>query len=229
MSEYQKSAGIFLLFLIIWFVLLVTIGDLNRPAWRDEVHFYNAIKLFGDSINIDNLKHYDEMSTPLPFILYALWGKTAGFDLSELRILSLIIALFSFIVFHRILYLNFKNLHLIFWGTVFLVIHPYIIGFSILIYTDITAIFFLLLTILGFIQKKTVLFTIGLCGAIMSRQYLVFIWGASLIYFSLELYTQNKKTSLKMLMGTIVSAIPYGLLVLLWKGTSPINAQKRFI
>src|SRR6266568_4671245 len=67
--------------------LIVCVIGLNHPTWGDEGHFIGTITSFGSDLSIAQLTNYPEVTTPLPFIVYALWGRAFGFDPFHLRIL----------------------------------------------------------------------------------------------------------------------------------------------
>jgi hypothetical protein len=91
-DNYRPSFIYFLIAFIIFESIVVIAGDLNREPWGDEYHFVQTVKQFGTNFSIETLTHYNEMSGPLPFIIYSLWGRVFGFDLFILRLLSILIA-----------------------------------------------------------------------------------------------------------------------------------------
>ena len=229
MNSYRKSLLIFLTFFILIELSVIVAGSIVRPQWRlwhDEAHFYKTIQIFEHDISLDNLKHYQEMSTPLPFIIYALWGRLWEADIFHLRILSFLIALITCLVFHRILYLLFNGTKA-FWGTVFLSINPYMIGFSIFVFTDMMAILFLVLTLFFLIRKHLILFVLSMAAAILSRQYMIFFTFAVFIYSGL-VYLHSKDTkSLSLFISNLFAVVPMVLLIILWSGLSPINNLRK--
>lgn len=226
MTGYRKSLLAFLAFVILFEGFVIAVGDVRRPHWGDEWHFQNTIKRFGKEISLDTIKHYEEMSTPLPFIVYALWGRAFGFELHDLRWLSVIIAIITYLIFHRLLFLLLNSRRAVFWGAVFLAAHPYMIGFSIFVYTDMMAVLFLILCCLAHTGRRPVLFGLSMAMAILSRQYMAFLTIAAGLYYLLE-YVQSKKAfPLKMLISCLASTVPYWLLVALWGGISPDNSLR---
>ena len=106
-DPFKRSLLLLILVLIVYETILYMGVGLRQPTWADEHHFISTIEEFGEELSLRQLRTYNEMSTPLPFILYALWGKLVGFHLHQLRFFSLIIALFTFIYFF--LYLLFPG------------------------------------------------------------------------------------------------------------------------
>ncbi len=230
MSRYGKSIALFLAFVIVFQLAVILVGNFIRPEWGhwgDEWHFQNTIKQFGEEISLHNLRHYEEMSTPLPFLAYALWGKLVGFELFHLRILSLIMAVITYLVFHRLLFISIKDEKKVFWGAVLLVIQPYMIGFSIFVYTDMMAILFLLLAVLWHIRRRPILLGLCLVMAILSRQYMAFLVFGGGIYYLLEHITIKRRDSLTMLAAAVLSVVPYLILVFWWGGLSPDSSLRQ--
>lgn len=230
MSRYGKSIALFLAFVIVFQLAVILIGNLVRPDWGhwgDEWHFQNTIKRFGAEISLYNLRHYEEMSTPLPFLAYALWGKLVGFELFHLRILSLIMALLTYVVFHRLLFISIKDDKKVFWGAVLLVIQPYMIGFSIFVYTDMIAVLFLLLAVMWHIRRQPIFLGAYLALAILSRQYMAFLVIAGGLFYLLEYLVVKRKDSLAMLLATVLSVTPYLALAFWWGGFSPDSSMRQ--
>ncbi|UCE23307.1 MAG: glycosyltransferase family 39 protein [Candidatus Zixiibacteriota bacterium] len=233
MKQYRKSLVVFLAFIIVFELLVILVGDLARPSWShwsDEWHFQNTIKRFGNEISLYNLKHYEEMSTPLPFLIYALWGRLVGFDLFHLRMFSVIVALLTYVIFHRLLYVYLKDGLKAFWGAAFLAAQPYMIGLSIFVFTDMMAILLLLVTLYAHVKRKALLFGVFMALAILSRQYLAFLTLAAGIYYAVEFAHSRGKQSIRMLLACVISAIPFALLALWWGGPTPANTlQLRYL
>src|SRR5205823_686203 len=65
---------------------------IDRPLRADEPHFVGTIVQFGTTpLSLDLLAHYNEMSGPVPFVLYGAWGRLFGFDPQTLRLFSIIV------------------------------------------------------------------------------------------------------------------------------------------
>jgi len=230
MSSYGKSTALFLIFLFAFQLAVILVGDYIRPEWGhwgDEWHFQNTIKRFGEEISFDHLKHYEEMSTPLPFLIYALWGRLVGFELFPLRVLSLIIAVITYLVFHRLLYISIKDKKKVFWGAALLVVQPYMVGFSIFVYTDMMAILFLVLVVMCHFRRRPVLLGICLALAILSRQYMAFLVIAGGVYYLLEHFMTKRRVSLAMLVAAVISVGPFLALAFWWGGLSPDSSLRQ--
>ncbi len=225
MHDYKKSAFILFIIILLFETAVAIIGNIHtREPWGDELHFYNTILLFGNGITLDLITHYNEMSTPVPFIMYAWVGKLFGFELFKLRLFSILLAIITYLIFHRILFEKLTNKKLAFYGTLFLVIHPYMVGLSIFVFTDMPAIMFLLIAYYTFEKDKFYLSAVSITLAILCRQYMLFFLPVMFIYILI----QNKKNPLiRIITNSILPAIPYLLLVLLWGGTSPDNEFRK--
>jgi len=226
MTGYTRSLATFVAFLLIFQFTVVLIADLERSFWGDESHYVETINYFGERFSLDRLRDYEEMSTPLPFILYALWGRLFGFDLYILRLLSLLIALVTYLLFHRLLFTATQKTWLSFWASVFLVVHPYMVGLSIFVYTDMPAMLCMITACLAVIRKKPFWLWLSLAGALLCRQYFVFFTlGVTIFYLIRWMALQNRRESVFFL-TSVLSHVPVLLLFWLWQGFTPVNGMK---
>jgi hypothetical protein len=234
MSSYLKAILAFLVFLMVFQSVVISVADLKRPYWGDEDHFVPTIRQFGDGLSLNTLKHYNELSTPLPFIVYALWGRIFGFETHVLRLLSVIIALTTYLLFHRLLWVVFHNPRIAFLAGAFLAVHPYMVGFSIFVFTDMLPILFLILAAMALIRRSATGFGLAAAGALLCRQYYVFLPLAAGM-FSLLAYKCESRTeepdpkrwgTLSMLLASVLSIAPLGMLFIFWQGFSPDNARR---
>jgi hypothetical protein len=233
MNNYFRSLIAFVIFLILLQSVVISVAGLKRPHWGDEEHFVQTVRLFGEEISLNTLKHYNEMSTPLPFLTYALWGRIFGFETNVLRILSVIIALLTYLLFHRFLFLLFQEPKIAFFTAVFLAVHPYMVGFSIFVFTDMLPILFLIVACIAVIKGKAVVFALAAAGTLLCRQHFIFLPVAAGLFYLLSFLTNRNETRTKrsatrrMLPASILSLAPLGLLFLIWQGFSPDNEMRK--
>jgi hypothetical protein len=225
--SFPRALILLIAFLLLYETILYIGVGLRQPLWADEGHFIETIQQFDRDISLKQLQTYDEMSTPLPFVTYALWGKIAGFQPHQLRLLSLIIALFTFITFFIFYQMSSKRPDISLLLTLFLIFQPYILGLTVFVYTDMLALFFLALTLIAFHNRKPVLLAISVAGALLCRQYFIFLPASLGIYYLLHLITKRPGNSRQMMIATLVSLIPILLLFMLWQGFSPQNQLRQ--
>ena len=228
-KNYYKSLIILIIFLIIFEGIVAYFG-INRSYWGDEAHFIPTINRFGDDLSITTIKHYNEMSTPLPFILYSFWGRIFNFDVQTLRIFSLIIAFITYLLFHRLTLSIFDDNKLSLLTTAFIVLHPYMVGFSIFVYTDMLPILFIVLSCISIRNQKPILLSISLASGLLCRQYFIFFVLAVGAYYVFMFWIKKNSTIVyKMLVSCLTSIIPITILIALWNGLSPDNELKNAI
>lgn len=203
---------------------------MNKDCWHDECHFVETIHLFSVQPTIQTLTHYNEMSTPLSFIVYAVWGRAVGGSLNGLRVLSMLLALATCLLFHYACFLLFQNSRYSLAATMFLAINPYMAGAGIFVFTDMSMMLCVVVFLLGMVKKNGWLtFAAGAAG-LLCRQYLVFIIIAGVVYFCLEFINKKDRKTVPLLMSLLLSMVPLGLLFLLWGGISPHNElQKMYL
>lgn len=221
-KEYYIIAG----YTLVYSCVLLFIFGFNYKPWTDEEHFYFSILEFIKYPSLDTLKHYEEMSTPLPFIFYAIWGSLFGSALATLRILSLLLAcatiLSAFYFFRKTGLSNLTSMGMI----LILTLNPYFIGVSFFVYTDMLCEFFMLWTFIFLLRQNMLACCISLLLAILCRQYMVFFIPVAALYvFSQE----DFKFSFKLIKTESLLLIPVigiGLLFVFWGGASPDNKLK---
>jgi len=64
----------------------------HLPPWGDEEHYLQTVRLFASGISVELLRTYEEMTTPLTFVVYSLWGQAVGLQTDRLRLLSVVLA-----------------------------------------------------------------------------------------------------------------------------------------
>jgi hypothetical protein len=226
-----KDDGIkyLIVFLIIFiaFQSIVSYIAFQRSPWGDERHFIETARLFGNDLTLQTLAHYSEMSTPLHFIIYGLWGKIMGFELNQLRLFSPVIALTTYLLFFMLIWRVTRHGLLTLAGVLFFMFHPYMVGFSTFVFTDMLTILFLILAIYAIYTHNPLLLFIGNACALLSRQYAVFFTVAAGVYFLLILLTQkNKKDAFVPGIALVLSCLPLIGCIFLWKGLSPDSPIK---
>ncbi|MCK4606503.1 MAG: hypothetical protein KAU35_04310 [candidate division Zixibacteria bacterium] len=226
MQSYRKSLLLFAAFLLIFLAIVAYAADLRRPYWHDERSFVETIRHFGEGINLDTILHYEQPSTPLSFILYSFWGRLVGFEIHHLRLFSLLVALTTFLLAHRWLFAVFENGRLAFWAAVFLVAHPYMIGLSLFVYTDMLAIGFLIASCLAIHRSSPMFLWVSVSCALLCRQYSAFFWLAALVFYLLRWRANLHDNSRSMFAAVVFSALPMLALFLLWGGPSPDNSNR---
>ncbi|RKX25451.1 MAG: hypothetical protein DRP47_09810 [Candidatus Zixiibacteriota bacterium] len=226
MNSYRRSLTFFILAIILLQLTVIIVAGLNRPAWGDEGHFVETVNLFGRNLNLNTLTHYNEMSGPLPFVIYSFWGRLFGFELSSLRILSVLIALICYLLFHRLIFIITGEGKVAFWMALFLSVHPYMVGFSIFVFTDGLAILFLIAAALAIVRTNPLLLGLSCAAALLCRHYAVFLIAATVVYSLIIWLKEKRKDSAKMLWAGFASILPLVFLIVLWGGLSPDNTLR---
>ena len=204
----------------------LAVWGLHRPAWRDEAHFAETIRFFGNGVTLESLTHYHEMSTPLPFIIYSFWGRFFGFALRDLRLLSLLIAFCTFLASFRLFALVLEG-SLALYATIFLALNPYVAGSAIFVFTDMLALLCLVLACTAVLKRSPAILFVSLSAGLLCRQYLVFFWAAVAVFSIVRLVQQTSdKQDSWMLIACAGSALPLAALMVLWRGLSPDSSLR---
>ena len=212
---------LFLFDLILWHFVR------QMPYWGDEIHFVGTIQYFGHDFSWRKLVHYNEMSAPLPFLLYAGWGKVVGFELNDLRLLSLVISAVTYLAFFGFVAESLKSQKSAFCCTLFLIFHPYMVGFSALVFTGMLPILASILVLYAMRSNQPLLmFSAGVLG-LLSRQYFVFLLFAVGLTYLFRLFYRYRRRDLFMAASIILSTVPLCILAYAWQGFSPKTELNR--
>ncbi len=209
---------------------LAAVVGLSRPESGDEAHFVQTIRQFGQQINFEQLRTYEEMSTPLPFVAYGLWGRLFGFELPALRIGGILVALATHAVY-LVLLLSLLGRRLgALLAFLLFVLHPYTVYLSLFVHTDIPAVGLALLGLVALRDGRPLWLAVALAGAVLCRQYLVFLSGAVMVFCSLRWFIMSDRRAVTMGLAAVASLLPFIALLVLWRAPHPDNqVQKLYI
>jgi len=195
MTAYRRSFWQLFMVLIAFNAGLVVFAGLDRPLWGDETHFVQTVRQFGHHPTLDTLKHYNEMPGPLTFMLYGLWGRLFGFRIPVLRLLSILPAVATYVLLHRLLFDLFRRPRVAILTTLFSAFNPYMIGLGFFVYTDMLAILLMLLCWLALKNNSAAGLAVASAGALITRQCLVFVTLAAMGYHAALLFGKREKAA----------------------------------
>jgi hypothetical protein len=126
--------------LVLYLIIFNLFGQLGFPIRKDETHFWPAsLKFSKDWVpSIDLLKNYDELSTPLPFIIFGTIEHIFHGGIFAGRLLNLL----SFGIVSIIVFISDGRKLKYLFPVIGVLIYPYFIACSTHLYTDIIATFF---------------------------------------------------------------------------------------
>lgn len=210
------------------FLSILGLITLPKPLHGDERHIIETIRLFANNFSFETLKNYPEVTPPFFFIFYALWAKVFGQSIESLRLLTLIISLITWQLLYWLNLFFTKNQKHSFLLSFLVVINPYFFGTSVYVFTDMLTIMLLLTGIFAFLKNQIIPFTILSTFAILSRQYVI-ILPISVIVYSLLIIRNDRLTSIKLFIASLVSCIPIIIFFLIWKNISPQSGIDKWI
>lgn len=215
----SKHTLLLVLYLIVYLSAISFGFGFNHELWVDEGHFYKTIKLFTVDFSVETLRTYNEVISPLTFIIYALWAKIFGADLAILRVFSLLVAFVTYCRFYQLLQYHFNGQ----WAlllTIFLSLNPYMIGVSFFCYTDMLTVLLSIEIALAIISTSVFRLLIFSILALYARQYNITVLIAVGLYYLLiknEMGQINWKNAFLM----FVPLLAFLPLAILWKGLAP--------
>lgn len=153
-------------------LLFFASGQLQGPFWADEQSFYATSQQFSQQLipSLEQLKNYNELNTPLPFILfgqiqYLFQGGVLGGRLLNFAMSITIAVLIG--------WPGRKQRFAPILALIGLFLYPYFLWFSTRYYTDIIAAFFTLLGIAFYSKQRHILSGLVFILAIATRQYML--------------------------------------------------------
>ena len=145
---------------------------LQFAAKWDEIRFWATSQTFSETLlpSLDLLRNYSELNTPLPFVLYGALEHLFGGGLFAGRLLNLTLCF----VMTCLVCLPARQRGLApVLATCGLLLFPYYLYYSALLYTDHIAAFFVLLGFWWYLRDRHVLSALSFVLAISSRQYML--------------------------------------------------------
>ena len=161
-------AAVTALFLALFFWM----DGLRFPLQWDETHFWETSLAFSQRAvpDLELLRSYDELNTPLPFFLYGAVERYVGDGLFMGRLLNLLLALAITLAIGLPTRRRGRRAPL---AAVGLLLFPYFLYYSALLYTDTIAAALVLLGVALHLRDRTVWAAVVFVLAIAARQYMV--------------------------------------------------------
>lgn len=156
----------------IYTALVIQFDFLRGIKIEDEGHFWETSLTFSDTLipSLEDLRNYQELSTPLPFIVFGLLEYFFHQGIFAGRLLNLILSL---VVIFAIAYPYRDKEGRGLSCAVGLLTCPYFLLSSALLYTDMIACFWTLMGFICYIRNRHLLSCIAFILAIASRQYML--------------------------------------------------------
>ncbi|MEM6840362.1 MAG: hypothetical protein AAF609_26470 [Cyanobacteria bacterium P01_C01_bin.120] len=172
LSRSQQKL-LFLLGVTLIYLSVITYLDfLTGPAWEDEGNFWDSSLTFSDSLipTLTDLRTYDSLNTPLPFILFGWLEYFLGGGMAAGRWFNL--------------FLSLGIVAIIGWPTkqrgtrailclIGLFMCPYFLWLSGRLYTEMVACTCMLLGIIAYVNNRHLLSGLAFILAIAARQYML--------------------------------------------------------
>jgi hypothetical protein len=205
----------------IYLAIFIYLDQFQFPLTKDEKFYWPTSLQFSQSLipGLSQLQNYSELSTPLPFIIFGilehLWH--GGIQIGRLLNFGL-----SFVIVSLVGLSAGRQKFAPVLAAIGLLLFPYYIQVSTLLYTDIIAAFFVLIGFWLYTHKHHALSSLVFILAIASRQFAIAFPLAIFLYE----FTLSLKSGLKIqgrwfaYMIAVSSILGW---VLLFKGLMPAN------
>ncbi|MEK6610438.1 MAG: hypothetical protein AABZ35_05925, partial [Gemmatimonadota bacterium] len=156
----------------VYATIFILTGGLRFPIEKDELHFWSTSLSFSLRIvpTLEQLRGYRELNTPLPFLLFG-WAEYAFHG--GIQVGRSINFLLSFAIAGIVCFGSNKTSKRSVGSLLGLLLFPYFLGVSTHLYTDVIAVFFVLLGVVFYKKGKHALSALCFALAVSSRQYMV--------------------------------------------------------
>ena len=170
---HRQQKAIFIFGVTVVYLAIVTWLDfLQGPFWWDEKHFWESALVFNDNLwpSLEELKTYDNLNTPLPFILFGALDYLFGGAYFSGRVFNLILSLgIAFVIGWPSKEKSGRALLCL----IGLFMCPYFLWLSGRLYTEMVACSFVLWGMIAYFKGRHLLSALAFILAIASRQYML--------------------------------------------------------
>ncbi len=189
---------------------------------KDEMHFWQTSVHFSKSLvpSLDQLRSYNELNTPLPFLLF---GTLENFFHGGIRAGRLFNMLLSCAIVCLVGLPRSSGNSRPVMAAFGLLLFPYYLGVSVHLYTDIIAAFFVLLGMVEYRAGKCWISALCFILAIASRQYMVAFPVAIAFYEFTRYGADLLRPRVEWLAPLLAASSIFGW-ILLFGGLAPSNA-----
>lgn len=220
LNRLQKQRILFLIGVIILYSIVFIWRDyLFAPIWWDEYSFWRTSLRFSKTLipSLELLTNYKELNTPLPFIIFGALEHLFKGDIWAGRLLNFSL---SFIIICIIglpdRYFGTKRI----LSAIGLLICPYYLWISTLLYTDIISSFFGVLGFWFYLRNYQWSSAIAFILAIASRQYMLAFPVAIACFESLATLRDGRPIPKKVIAPAIAALSIIGWFIL-FQGLAP--------
>jgi hypothetical protein len=213
------------------FLVVFALTRFNYPIYGDEVTFYPITLQFGAHAlpPLKLLQSYEQLQTPLTFIVFGLLGRVVGSDIWKFRAGIAFLSYLTLLLFFRLCRLcchgNIAWLPI--YATAALAFSPYYFGASLYYYTDIPCLFALMLALSFYLSNRPLAGAIASGAALLTRQLSLFLPAA----YALTALPKERP-AWRDLKQAAVSILPFAILlplIVLWRGLTPQNSLQGMV
>jgi len=211
-----------LILIAVYFLIYSAFDGLRFQLKDDENHFWPNSQIFAETWlpSLYALRHYNELNTPFPFIVFGWLHKLTSNGLVVGRIFNVLSSLGILLL----LCWQAKERNPLWRALAGILIFPYFQATSVLLYTDIQAVFWIVLGFWAWQKDRAFLSAFAFSIAVACRQFAL-AFPAALLIHELDIARQRGHLEIRwpMLIAQITalaSIIPW---LWLWGGLAPPN------
>lgn len=207
------------------FVVVFALTRFDYPIHGDEATFYPITLQFGvhSFPSLQLLQSYEQLQTPLMFVVFGLVGRAVGFDLWKMRIGVALLSFLTLLLFFRLCRASCDGSApwLPIYATAALALSPYYLGASLYYYTDIPCLFAMMVALTFYLSGRPLAGALAAGTALLIRQFSVFLPAAHAV----TSITKESRDEIDLRRWAQLT-LPFAMLlpfILLWGGITPQN------
>lgn len=214
--------------LLLCYAAFTVLTGLDHPIRGDEGHFIETARFFGTGGIASALKDYGEITPPLSFVLFGLWGRLFGFSPGTLRVLSIMMGFLTLVLLY-VLYLRLSGgLKHAVTGMLVLLLNPYLSGLSVHVFTDIPQLLTVTIAVIALLDRRPLPLFVALSLSLLARQYSLCFVVAFVLWLAVK-GSLKERRGRRLLAAVLLSTLPLLGLFAVWGGPAPPSGLRLWV
>jgi hypothetical protein len=228
LQSARNRQRLFLVVLCAAYGIAVAVEDgLHQPLFKDEKHFWHTVQVFQGyefPPSIEELRSYPEVLTPLSFVVWSQLEDLTGAGPFGGRLLNLVL---SFAVV-CIIALRRRPDDAALLAGVGMLLYPYTLPLSVHLYTDVLAVFLVLLGTALYAHRQPVFASVFLALAIATRQYMLAVPTALTAWALIE-WIRGRHRQISLWLAPAAAAATIFIWFLVFGGLGPSAGMEKWV
>jgi len=224
----RNHQWLFLVALCIAYAVAAAVEDgLHQPLFKDEKHFWSTVQVFrgyGFPPSVEELRSYPEVLTPLSFIVWSQLDNHTGAGPFGGRLLNLLLSFTAI----SIIALRRRPDDAALLAGVGMLLYPYTLPLSVHLYTDVLAVFLVLLGTALYAHRQPIVASVFLALAIATRQYMLAVPTALTAWALIE-WVRGRQHEISLWLAPATAAATIFIWLLVFGGLGPSAGMEKWV